>query len=105
MLKTYPMKKHLLICLLSCLVLATSCKKKSKEADIIIDPPTPTNPASVETNPPNSNYSPAFVGQTRIGAIRTTTPYGSAVLTSALTQPLLAEFLSSRCLLLKLCLF
>jgi hypothetical protein len=29
----------------------------------------------VETQPANTNYAPAFEGQTRIGGVKTTTPY------------------------------
>jgi len=41
----------------------------------------------VETNPANTSYAPAFAGQTRINAIKTTTPYQKTVLTSSLTSP------------------
>jgi len=46
-----------------------------------------TAAASVETKQPNSDYKPAFKGQTRIGAIVTKTPYESKVLTSSLRAP------------------
>jgi glucose/arabinose dehydrogenase len=42
---------------------------------------------SVETKQPNSDYKPAFKGQTRIGAVVTKTPYEGKVLTSALRVP------------------
>jgi glucose/arabinose dehydrogenase len=41
----------------------------------------------VETNPPNTSYSPAFEGQTRGPGAVTSTPYEGKVLTSALTAP------------------
>jgi glucose/arabinose dehydrogenase len=41
----------------------------------------------VETKPANTNYKPAFAGQTRIGGVRTTTPYESTLLTSNLKAP------------------
>lgn len=41
----------------------------------------------VETNPANTSYAPAFAGQTRINAVKTTTPYQKTVLTSSLTSP------------------
>lgn len=41
----------------------------------------------VETNPPNTNYSPAFAGQTRVSSVRTTTPYRASIVTSALSGP------------------
>ena len=43
--------------------------------------------ASVETKQPNSDYKPAFKGQTRIGAVVTKTPYEGKVLTSSLQSP------------------
>src|SRR5690348_11939133 len=41
----------------------------------------------VETKAPNTSYKPAFAGQTRIGGVRTKTPYEGVVLTSALNKP------------------
>jgi aldose sugar dehydrogenase len=43
--------------------------------------------ASVETKSPNSDYKPAFQGQTRIGAVATKTPYEGKVLTTDLKLP------------------
>jgi len=81
------MKTYLIILMAGSLMLATSCKKKDKTAPI--EEPVPTTPTttSVETLPPNANYRPAFTGQTRIAAVRTTTSYNSTVVTSALTAP------------------
>ncbi|TCC90145.1 PQQ-dependent sugar dehydrogenase [Pedobacter frigiditerrae] len=81
------MKTYLMILMASSLMLATSCKKKDKTEPIDEPvPTTPTNP-SVETLPPNSNYKPAFTGQTRIAAVKTTTSYSTSVVTSSLTAP------------------
>ena len=41
----------------------------------------------VETKPPNSTYKPAFAGQTRIGGVKTTTPYEGKVLSTDLKSP------------------
>ena len=41
----------------------------------------------VETNRPNTSYQPAFDGQTRIGGVRTTTPFQGTVLTRTLSKP------------------
>ncbi|HTF19501.1 MAG TPA: PQQ-dependent sugar dehydrogenase, partial [Chryseolinea sp.] len=41
----------------------------------------------VETNSPNTNYAPAFVGQTRIGGVQTTTAIRATIVTSALSAP------------------
>lgn len=45
-----------------------------------------TNPP-VETRAPNTDYKPAFKGQTRIGSVKTTTAYEGKVLTSGLQSP------------------
>lgn len=42
---------------------------------------------SVETNKPNTNYKPAFAGQTRIGAVKTTTPFEVSVIAENLGKP------------------
>lgn len=42
---------------------------------------------SVETKAPNTNYPPAFKGQTRIGAVSTKTPYQVEVLDKSLNKP------------------
>jgi glucose/arabinose dehydrogenase len=82
------MKSYVLISLAFSLVLATSCKKKSSEAETTTPPTDTTTPGTpVETNPPNSRYQPAFAGQTRIGSVTTTTRISSRVLTSSLTSP------------------
>lgn len=43
--------------------------------------------ASVETRSPNSDYKPAFAGQTRVAGVKTSTPYEGKVLTEALKSP------------------
>src|SRR6218665_3047672 len=42
---------------------------------------------SVATEKPNTNYKPAFEGQTRIDAVKTTTPYASKIITESLKSP------------------
>lgn len=42
---------------------------------------------SVETNKPTADYKPAFVGQTRIQAVKTKTPYTIAVINKKLENP------------------
>src|SRR5215216_7052484 len=87
------MNKYILIILAGTVLLATSCKKKRSEPETPQPPvtttPGTTNPpgTSVETNPPNSRYSPAFTGQTRANAVRTATAYQATLITSALTSP------------------
>lgn len=41
----------------------------------------------VETGKANTNYKPAFEGQTRIAGVRTTTPYEAKVIASGLASP------------------
>lgn len=43
--------------------------------------------APVETKDPNTDYKPAFEGQTRIGGIKTSTPYETRVLAEGLDRP------------------
>lgn len=62
-----------------------SCSQKKDNAT---DPSTPGAATSpVETNPPNTNYKPAFEGQTRINGIKTTTSYKATIVTSSLASP------------------
>ncbi|OXA75920.1 Glucose/arabinose dehydrogenase, beta-propeller fold [Flavobacterium aquidurense] len=68
----------------SALLMACSCSN-DKDPATNPDPGTSTNP--VENNPANSNYSPAFSGQTRIGGLQTNTSYEAKIITSALTSP------------------
>lgn len=41
----------------------------------------------VETKKPNTDYKPAFAGQTRIGGVSTTTPYEGKVISTDLKRP------------------
>jgi aldose sugar dehydrogenase len=61
------------------------------EVDNSTDPDPVTNPpatgAPVETNQANTNYAPAFTGQTRVNGVGTTTSFQSRIVTSALSEP------------------
>lgn len=48
---------------------------------------TSASAGSVETLPPNSDHQPAFIGQTRINAVSTATPYTSEVRAKDLGRP------------------
>lgn len=61
-------------------VLAASCQKKQEVT-------TTPEGVPVETMKPNSNYQPAFSGQTRIGGVKTKTPYGFKILSENLKKP------------------
>nr|WP_306460055.1 PQQ-dependent sugar dehydrogenase [Flavobacterium sp. B17] len=66
----------------SLFLIFSSCKKNKLNAQQI------GNDGSVETKEPNSpEYKPAFAGQTRIKAVKTSTPYKVEVLSSDLGKP------------------
>lgn len=69
------------ISLLSLFLTLSSCKKNYANAQ------QTGNDSSVETEKPNSDYQPAFKGQTRIKAVRTNTPYSIDVLNKELGKP------------------
>ncbi|AZA61980.1 PQQ-dependent sugar dehydrogenase [Chryseobacterium indoltheticum] len=70
------MKKLLLPILLASATTIVSCQGKGK----------PSEPSAKEEKA-NTNYKPAFKGQTRITPIKTTTPYNVEVLTKDLGRP------------------
>ncbi|MFN2438366.1 MAG: PQQ-dependent sugar dehydrogenase, partial [Chitinophagaceae bacterium] len=49
--------------------------------------PKPATGAAVETQRPNTDYKPAFAGQTRIAGVQTSTPYEGTVISSDLKRP------------------
>lgn len=72
-----------------CTIGMIACSK-NKGSTPTPDPTPPgsgTSGSSVETNPPNSTYKPAFTGQTRIGKVTTTTSYRATIITSSLSSP------------------
>lgn len=79
-------RKYLYALLMGVTLLAACDDKTEKEDDDDIDPPIETGDP-VETEPANSDYDPAFEGQTRIGSVVTTTPWIKTVITSSLTNP------------------
>lgn len=62
-------------------LILSACKKNNANAQQV------SKDGSVETEKPNSNYKPAFDGQTRIKAVKTTTPYKVDILTKDLGKP------------------
>ena len=70
---TSPYRFTISTALLVCVVSAT-------DAQSPVGPP-------VETKAPNSAYKPAFAGQTRIGSVKTTTPYKTDKLAEKLSSP------------------
>lgn len=79
------MNKKILLVLAGAAFVFTSCQKKSSEtSDAAV---TDSTSAPVETQKANSDYRPAFAGQTRIGGVKSTTAYEGKVLTSDLKSP------------------
>ncbi|RFS17495.1 PQQ-dependent sugar dehydrogenase [Emticicia sp. C21] len=82
------MKKEMLTILAAILLGLSSCKNNSQKApETTADGETISTLASVEKENPNTDYKPAFVGQTRIAAVTTQTPYEGKVLTKDLKKP------------------
>jgi glucose/arabinose dehydrogenase len=62
-----------------------ACSRKSGS---VTDPPEPPpSGPPVETNAPNTNYRPAFAGQTRIAGTTTATKYRADVIATSLASP------------------
>ncbi|NWJ53469.1 MAG: PQQ-dependent sugar dehydrogenase, partial [Bacteroidetes bacterium] len=67
--------------ILSLFLTLSSCKKNNAHAQ------QTGNEGSVETEKPNSEYQPAFKGQTRIKAVKTNTAYNVEILNKDLGKP------------------
>ncbi|WP_225554740.1 PQQ-dependent sugar dehydrogenase [Sphingobacterium bovistauri] len=80
------MNKLFISTLLGTALLASSCnneKKTTDNNDIQITDSLPP----VESGKANTNYKPAFEGQTRMNGVKTSTPYESKVITNKLKSP------------------
>jgi glucose/arabinose dehydrogenase len=79
------------------LLITVGCANKNGNSQLV-------NPAdsaaSVETNKPNTDYTPAFVGQTRVKAVKTTTAYEVVSLADGIGRPWALEPLPDGRLLL-----
>lgn len=80
------MNKLLYFALIASTLTATSCNNTNGSNDNASENATDTLPA-VETNKANSDYKPAFEGQTRIHGVKTATEYQHKVVTNKLTSP------------------
>ena len=69
-----PVKSFFGLTALLAAISASGCDTNNRTAFNTINSDTTLLPP-VETKKPNSNYKPAFTGQTRIGAVKTVTPY------------------------------
>jgi glucose/arabinose dehydrogenase len=66
-------------------VMTISCSSSSRKEAIVTQSDSTLKP--VETKPANSDYKPAFAGQTRIAGVKTTAAYKGTVLSEGLKQP------------------
>lgn len=80
------MTKPIYLFLAGAAVVLASCAKKTEESAASVDS-TVVASSPVETKSPNTDYKPAFEGQTRIAAVTTTTSYEATMLDSSLTRP------------------
>lgn len=80
------MRSYHLILALGFFLIYTSCKKAVDKSIAA----TGTNPGvitSVESEKPNTNYKPAFEGQTRVASVITKTPYKFEIIDKTLNRP------------------
>lgn len=89
------MKKYIPLLLPAAMAIA-ACNNKSKITTVsTTDTPTtridtPGTAAAlppVETEKPNTNYKPAFAGQTRVPGVKTSTPYNATQIASGIGSP------------------
>lgn len=80
------MNKTIAFTLLGFVCFFTACNNPSSTQEAA---PTgkDSNNAPVETKKPNTDYKPAFAGQTRVAGVKTSTPYDFKVLSSDLKKP------------------
>jgi len=79
------------ILLITFIIASCSCRDEGNDDDPIVNQKgnpidTPLLPP-VETNPPNTNYQPAFEGQSRVGGTETETQYSVGVFAQGLDNP------------------
>ncbi|MEO6283200.1 MAG: PQQ-dependent sugar dehydrogenase [Dyadobacter sp.] len=79
------MTKSILLIIAGATLAFASCQKKTSETSDAAQ--TDSTAAPVETQKANSDYKPAFEGQTRIAGVKSTTPYEGKVLNSDLKNP------------------
>jgi aldose sugar dehydrogenase len=80
------MNKRYCILFAAAAILIASCGKQAEESESTTDSLEVSSPP-VETKEANTNYKPAFEGQTRVAGVKTATPYAFAILDSTLNKP------------------
>lgn len=80
------MFKFRMIVAITSLLFAACSSYSNNTSSVSLPRDTATLPP-VETRKPNSDYKPAFPGQTRIGGVKTNTPYSVSILTNSLKRP------------------
>src|SRR5688500_6205605 len=81
------MLRNFIFFVISATVGLTACHSKTSNDGNQPETPVQNSTQGVETNEPNSQYKPAFEGQTRVGAVKTQTPYEGKLLTKELEKP------------------
>jgi glucose/arabinose dehydrogenase len=81
------MNKIFLIAATAFAVLLSSCSSSTSSDENDQNTAADSTLAPVETEEPNTDYKPAFEGQTRIAGVKTTTPYEFKVVAEGLDQP------------------
>ena len=80
--------KNRIFLIIICSLAFLSC---SRDKEVVPNPPPQPPPvpstSPVETNAPNSNYSPAFPGQTRVAGMTTSVRYQVNTITTSLVSP------------------
>jgi|AGTN01.2.fsa_nt_gi Glucose/sorbosone dehydrogenases len=90
--KTKSRMQHLrLFGIFLSLVLLLSCQTQANDGKNETEEENPENNGTtyppVETRNPNTDYKPAFDGQTRIAGVKTTTPYEVQIIAQGLSSP------------------
>src|SRR5436190_3641237 len=81
------LKNSFLFAIIFVFVYSTGCANNNNIHPVANNNTDTTGLPPVETKEANSDYKPAFAGQTRIGGVKTTTPYKVDLLADHLGRP------------------
>jgi glucose/arabinose dehydrogenase len=76
-----------LLGIVSILLIASCGSSLSSNNDEGLNPADTTSLAPVETKEPNTDYKPAFPGQTRVAGVKTTSTYQGTIVSEGLKRP------------------